>query len=706
MAQQQIIPADQLVTTKYQGIGRCNNYVVLQNIPCPNECKIVGQLFVDHSLSYALTATADIPVVYLQQFWKTVRLVVNANETIRFTMDKKEITYTLHTFRSTLKLPVKTPENPFIAPVTLKFIQPFLKITTGNVTFKGMLIPDEFLTDAIHATPKYKEYARVFVEVDVLMIQLQPVEYTQGMNRTPIPTAIVDDVVQKKKRKQGAKETSSPRKSLKVTIKQKKPNEETYASEFADSLFFNEDDFDTSLEPGSHKENPKTVYDAVEEKTDDKKDDDNDNDDDDDNDDHTNHTLDKTQVTGSLETRKEKMQTPILSPHRSPRTDLSLDKTLSQELMAILTVTKTIEMSTEAVPRLVNLAIKRDREIALTNVPELISQEFATHAPIIIGELFKSHMLNIVLNLFPTTSSPTATTSTADLQHQLYLTMKTNLQDKAVEDDLEEKMNHWVRKEFKTFNKKAQLSIQHWKDSWHKRMYKLNQRKVRDNLIEYFSNHKIVKVVRVTTEQQRRLDYMEQIIVMRETDKLDSFSEADFKCLNKNDIEDMYYIFLNKKVNFRENKLLNSLMTFIRSYVIWERVYDFQLGIESYHIRINLTAPTLILPGMEAYDSYSIVNKPDTGLIFLNNKNKKRVMYLVEIVKFCDATLERILKEVKLKIFKTEFWKKDSLLGELDLDIMKAFEKEITKHLRHHEQMRRWKSFMNERPILSAMKRQ
>ncbi|GJZ15093.1 hypothetical protein Tco_0550770 [Tanacetum coccineum] len=49
------------------------------------------------------------------------------------------------------------------------------------------------------------------------------------------------------------------------------------------------------------------------------------------------------------------------------------------------------------------------------------------------------------------------------------------------EADLEEKMNHWVRKEFKNFNEDARLSIQHWKDSWHKRVYKQNQRKVRDN---------------------------------------------------------------------------------------------------------------------------------------------------------------------------------------------------------------------------------
>ncbi|GJR41331.1 retrovirus-related pol polyprotein from transposon TNT 1-94 [Tanacetum coccineum] len=200
--------------------------------------------------------------------------------------------------------------------------------------------------------------------------------------------------------------------------------------------------------------------------------------------------------------------------------------------------------------------------------------------------------------------------------------------------DLEEKMNRWVRKEFKNFNKDAWLSIQHWKDSWHKRVYKQNQRRVKNNPEDYFSNHRITEVVRITTDQPHGLDFMEQIIVMRENDKLDSFSEADFKYLNKNDIEDLYYLYRNKK-----------------------------LGIKSYQVKVNLTAPTLTFPGIEAHEPYSIVDKPTTSLIYLNSKDEKRVMYLVEIVKFCDATLEKVLKEIKLKIFQSEPRKKPPLLG-------------------------------------------
>ncbi|GJU61861.1 hypothetical protein Tco_1243696 [Tanacetum coccineum] len=148
----------------------------------------------------------------------------------------------------------------------------------------------------------------------------------------------------------------------------------------------------------------------------------------------------------------------------------------------------------------------------------------------------------------------------------------------------------------------------------------------------------IVKIVKVTTEQQYGLDFMERIIMMRENDKPDSFSVADFKYLNKNDIKDMYYLCLNNK-NYHENKLLNSLLTFIRSCVIWEKVHDFQLGIKSYQIKINLTAPTLT---------------------FLE---EKRIRDLIDIPKFCDETLEKVLNELNLKIFEIEFKMKTPLLG-------------------------------------------
>ncbi|GJR47147.1 retrovirus-related pol polyprotein from transposon TNT 1-94 [Tanacetum coccineum] len=97
------------------------------DIPCSPECKIVGQILLDYPLSYALTATADVPAVYLQQFWKTVSKLPNTKDTIKFKLDTQDITYTMDMFHDTLHLPVETPDNPFVAPVNIEIIESFMQ---------------------------------------------------------------------------------------------------------------------------------------------------------------------------------------------------------------------------------------------------------------------------------------------------------------------------------------------------------------------------------------------------------------------------------------------------------------------------------------------------------------------------------------------------------------------------------------------------
>ncbi|GJV95457.1 hypothetical protein Tco_1547034 [Tanacetum coccineum] len=96
-------------------------------------------------------------------------------------------------------------------------------------------------------------------------------------------------------------------------------------------------------------------------------------------------------------------------------------------------------------------------------------------------------------------------------------------------------------------------------------------------------------------------------------EEITSRLESDYKNLNKNDIEDMYLLIVNLKVDdYAETGLLWSLLVFIKSTVIWERVHDFQLGI-----------------------------------IYENNKKEKRVMRHQEVHKFCDATLKIVLEGLK-----------------------------------------------------------
>ncbi|GKC15704.1 hypothetical protein Tco_1012486 [Tanacetum coccineum] len=433
---QQIVPAAKLVP-RYHTIGRCNNYDVLQSIPCSTECKIVGKILLEHPLSYALTATANVPVVYLQQFSRTVSKVHDTEDTIKFMLDTKKFTYTVDMFRDTLYFPVETPENLFVAQVNIQTIKAFMhrigyqgmvdktKInilqlfhavinrtnvdyaallwtdedyysikddiplvslyTIRNVLVRGMLIPDEFLTKEISVADDFKKYETVFINVDVLMNQSQPVVSTQGTHmitpgayRTPILTTASP---QDKKRKQSVGETSSLKKSLKLTIRQKRVDEgEKYNQSYDDV-----DDFDDRLEPKSHKENPEHVDDDDDKEKVDKK---------------------KNDEICSLETRTEEIQTLIPTPTRSPRTILSSDKNITQEL------TNTVSLPT-----------------ATTSKDPHSKRRIST--PKIIEELFKNYVQNNVIQVHPTTTTSTETTSSADLEQQLYLKMKISLQDQA-----------------------------------------------------------------------------------------------------------------------------------------------------------------------------------------------------------------------------------------------------------------------------------
>ncbi|GJV58784.1 hypothetical protein Tco_1464884 [Tanacetum coccineum] len=148
-------------------------------------------------------------------------------------------------------------------------------------------------------------------------------------------------------------------------------------------------------------------------------------------------------VTGSMEIKKEHKQTPIPSPTRSPKNVSFSDKTGSiagmcrrrglirshiknkfithdffmgkirevldhcNKVVPKMTFAKTNEMIKQEMPHLVNLAVNKDREVNPINAQEMIAKEFATHGPKMIEELFRKHIQNTTLNLYPTTSSST-----------------------------------------------------------------------------------------------------------------------------------------------------------------------------------------------------------------------------------------------------------------------------------------------------------
>ncbi|GJV63189.1 hypothetical protein Tco_1474017 [Tanacetum coccineum] len=192
--------------------------------------------------------------------------------------------------------------------------------------------------------------------------------------------------------------------------------------------------------------------------------------------------------------------------------------------------------------------------------------------------------------------------------------------------------------------------------------------------------------------------FVTEIVAKRANECIVSITEPDYKNLNKNDIEDMYLIIMNGKVpNNAETGLLWSLSVFIRSSVIWERVHDFQLGIESYQQKVNLTAPTMSFLGVEKHRMFSIIYEPMHGIIYKNIKKEKRVMRHSEIHKFCDATLNRVLEGLKSYNNDVKYGYVQRELTNDEVEYLKLFEEEIEVRLKHRNQMRRWEMYVNGR---------
>nr|GEZ74659.1 hypothetical protein [Tanacetum cinerariifolium] len=174
-------------------------------------------------------------------------------------------------------------------------------------------------------------------------------------------------------------------------------DEESYATEFADSMINDDvDDSGTKIEPESHKEHPKIVND----------------DDDQFEKEKNNEEIEKEKKDEEIKKGKkhddyEKIDEVVMEKDND---DDDVEKIVPE-----LTVAKTNEMINKEMPRLVNLAVDKDRKVDPINAQEMISKEFATHAPKMIEELFRKHMQHTTLNIYPTISSSTAGKSTANL---------------------------------------------------------------------------------------------------------------------------------------------------------------------------------------------------------------------------------------------------------------------------------------------------
>ncbi|GJS96986.1 hypothetical protein Tco_0803954 [Tanacetum coccineum] len=181
---------------------------------------------------------------------------------------------------------------------------------------------------------------------------------------------------------------------------------------------------------------------------------------------------------------------------------------------------------------------------------------------------------------------------------------------------------------------------------------------------EVYSNSKIVQIIKTYWELGHEHKFITEIVARRANGCIVSIIESDYKNLNKNDIEDM-------------------------STVIWERVYDFQLGVESYQQQVNLIAPTTTFPGIKKCNVFFIVSELVYGIIYKNMKKEKRVMRHQEVHKFCDATLKRVFEGLKSYNNDVKYGYVTHNLSKEDVEYLQLFAEEVEERLKYRDQMRK-----------------
>nr|GFD12662.1 hypothetical protein [Tanacetum cinerariifolium] len=171
------------------------------------------------------------------------------------------------------------------------------------------------------------------------------------------------------------------------------------------------------------------------------------------------------------------------------------------------------------------------------------------------------------------------------------------------------------------------------------------------------------------------------------------------------DFEYLYLFNLQCHLNHlppKDKKILTTAVNvWTRHLVIRQRVEDFQLGIESYQIQLNLTKPRWDATGFEYKHDFTVIDSP-RAVTFRYKYGVQMIMRFNEIHKFSDGTLHQIdealdyrVKEFKVKrmnpCLNTRFWTRK------DVDRSKEFTFSIQKRLKTRRIFHNLESFVGGR---------
>ncbi|GJY58887.1 hypothetical protein Tco_0458779 [Tanacetum coccineum] len=326
-------------------------------------------------------------------------------------------------------------------------------------------------------------------------------------------------------------------------------------------------------------------------------------------------------------------------------------------------------------------AIQQERENFRSNISSQVNDAITNHIPSQVDSSVRSYMSGHVFHVHPIQATPT---NAQEQQHQLYLTMNDNPQPSSVCPRDQDDPHDDAHPEGEN-SAKRQKTSEHGTFVFGESLFGQDYESKPDD--DVLSNEKV---------SQELMDEMSQTVDEAKLRKVvdEMLRQQYYKNLNKNDIEDMYLLIINHKVDdYAETRLLWSLSVFIRSTMIWEKVHDFQLGVESYQQQVNLIAPTITLPGIEKYKVFSIISELVYGIIYKNSKKEKRVMRHQKVHKFCDATLKRVLEGLKSYNNDVKYGYVTHNLSKEDVEYLQLFAEEIKERFKYHDQMRRWEMY-------------
>ncbi|GKD69617.1 hypothetical protein Tco_1323707 [Tanacetum coccineum] len=521
-------------------------------------------------------------------------------------------------------------------------------------------------------TNAYKVYAADFNLV-VPMTQPQPPVSSQGTYRTPsAPRSLNPQITPKKKEESKSGKSSVHRIPLKFkTKKRKQPDlelpiltaeridldnmteaqilsymlakieiDKSGANKFVDDMIMSQEYPGTRIDPGSQKESLKALkvvdYVAIDEEEE--------------------ETAKPELIQRKWKDSLEINDTPLTTPTRSPRIEtISTDKDVLKELMALratsskvplpnngkLLLKKIVEALEDVLPKLVTKATDLNKK---HNLPWLVvdaikleREKYKAKLSFMISDVADAFLRNYkntnILHVHLTSSS----SSIPDLQHQLYMKTKDDPQAQNVDFAI------WIALKYK-FDKSSTLWVPTTADKKQIEVSLDNMIRSRCESGEEYTYH--LDQMNIYMENQIVWQRRVEDLTLQVLDNPALVYQGCDRNLNAP----------TRKINYWENGILKALNVFIRS---------------------SVTALTLMVPGIEDLSPYSIIAIPFVGLIYKNSKKEKKVLNIDETPKFCVATLEKSVEDVKKINLDVKHGFKDPSLSEEDAEIMKFFEENI-----------------------------